>query len=502
MRNKARATTCLGGWGVIYLATLVGVAVMATPAQAKSRGGGGKRIAILPPTDGTARDAVITTRLAKALKKQKLRPVTGGAVKRAVAMGVPAADDEWIALARKLRVDGILEPIVSGSGTRRRVEVVVHNGSDGSVAGRETFSAKGSPAKLAAAAAAGLWRKLGSTIRGTEPPRRDSGPRPVVESAGPPEPLPGERTEEPAPAASEPVDTMPAPSEDEDRPPPRPTRATLVREDAEEDDEADESDEEADQPPARGKRGKSKAASKLRALEVEIGGRALQRLFEYKPASAGTAYSEKFLPTIQGRAMWFPVTYAGVFVMAEFNSSLKSGSNPSFPTGTRELVLGAQGRYPLSFGTLGVSAAYFQHLFVIGDTSDPNDRNRQDLAWPDTAYQGARFAANARFYLWSVVQLGVEAAYRLVTNPGQGGLRVRSTYYFPEGMASYGLDGSAFVGVGLMPWLEVRGGIDYRQYGFGSLTPGPDNTAQTSASGATDKYLGYTLGLVGVFGGK
>ncbi len=488
MRHKARASTCFGGWGGIVIAALVMVAAASTPALAKPKAAGAKRIAVLPPTDGTAKDAVITAKIANALKAHKIRPVTGGPVKKAVAAGVPSSDGDWIALARKLKVDGVLEPAVSGTGAKRKVEVVVHNGADGSVAGREEFAAKGPPAKLAAAVAAGLWKKLGSAITGTEPPKKDEAP---LTAPSPPSSEPAAGTEKPE-EPKEAVETMPSPAEEAEAPKPRAVKEAPERP------IVGEGDEEFETPKA--KRGKDK--SQPRALEVELGGRALQRLFQYNPASAAKAYSESFLPTFEGRAAWFPVTYAGIFLIGEFNPALKSGSNQAFPTGTRDLVVGAQGRLPLSVGALGLSAGYFQHLFVIGDTSNTSDQQRQTLAWPDTAYQGARIALNARFYLLSILQVGAEAAYRLVTNPGSGGLRVQSSYYFPNGKVSYGLEGSAFVSVGILSWLELRGGVDYRRYAFGELRPGADNAAQTNASGATDQYLGFTLGVVGFYGGR
>jgi hypothetical protein len=474
---------------------LVGITIASSPALAKSKGGGAKRIAVLPPTDGTPKDAVITAKIAKAIKQKKLQPVTGGPVKKAIATGVPSSDGDWIALARKLKVHGVIEPIMV---SKRKVEVVVHNGADGSVAAREEFTAKGPPAKLAAAVAAGLWKKLGSAIKGTEPPKKDEAPPALPPS----EPVAGgEKPESAAPAAKETAETMPSEEGDEDE---AAAKATLAKEKPETPPgmEGDE-DEEFEKPKAKPGKDKSR---KPRMIEVEIGGRLLERLFEFTPASAGRSYHAQFLPVVQGRAAWFPITYAGIFLSGEVNPALQSDGgdsrNPAFPTGTRELVVGAQGRYPLSVGTLGLSAAYFQHMFILGDTSNTNDTRRQDLAWPDTAYQGVRVAANARFYLWSFLQVGAEGAYRLVTNPGEGGLRVRSPYYFPNGKTTFGFEGSAFASVGIVSWLELRVGIDYRRYVFGELRPGSDNANQTSASGATDQYMGFTLGVVGVYGGR
>jgi hypothetical protein len=79
---------------------------------------------------------------------------------------------------------------------------------------------------------------------------------------------------------------------------------------------------------------------------------------------------------------------------------------------------------------------------------------------------------------------------------------VRSPSYFPNATVSAGIDGSAFVSAGVLPWLEVRAGVYYRRYVFGALAPGSNNANGTTASGALDQYLGFSLGAVGVWGGK
>jgi len=500
MRYAGRSRTGFAGWSCIVLAALLGVAVLPTPVLAKPKGAGGKRIAVLPPTDGTPKDGIITAKIASALKKQKIQAVTGGAVKKAAAMGLPSSDADWIALARKLRVDGIVEPAISAGRGKRRVEVVVHNGFDGSVAGRATFTAKGPPSKLAAAAAAGVARKLASTIRDTEPPKKDTGPT-VAQAPAASEQADGEKTEA---LAREPAETMPAPVEEKSE-----TSAAPAKPMANKETEEGETNEEEKRPPekasrvyaAQDKRPQDKAR-KLRALEVEIGVRVLQRVFEFTPSSAGATYNEQLLPMPQGSVLWFPFTYAGIFFAGELNPSLKTGSNPAYPTYARDLVVGAQARYPLSVGAIGLSAGYFQHLFILSNPSDPNSPRRKDLVWPDAAYQGVRIAASGRIHLWSFLQIGAEAGYRLVTNPDYGHLGVRSQHYFPNATVNYGMDGSLFLSFAIVSWLEIRGGVDYRRYGFGALVPGPDNTNSTGATGAVDQYLGYTLGLVGVYGGN
>jgi hypothetical protein len=485
MRHQAESRKRFDERTGIVVAVLVG-ALLASPAVAKPAG---KRIAVLAPGDGTAKDAVIATSIVKVLKQQKIVALSGAPVKKALGKGgAPLSDDDWSVLARKLKVDGVIESTVSQTGAKRKIEVVVRNGADGAVAERATFTAKGPPAKLAAAVAAGFWRKLGAAVKATTPPLKTvSGPRAPAtgaDASGPAQPSekPSQEGKKAAPAQPE---TKPAFEEG-------------AKEVAEAEGDEFEGAPAARKRPAPGGAGRGRP----RSLEVEIGGRALQRLFEYTPSSASQAYVEHFLPVLAGRAAWFPITHAGVFVSGEFNSALKSGSNPSYPTGTRELIIGAQGRYPASFGVLGLSVAYFQHLFVLGDDAGTSGAPRNQLAWPDVAYQGARLAASGRFYLGDRFQIGAEAAYRLVTSSGEGGSRVRSSYYFPNGTANYGLDGSAFLGVAVLPWLEIRAGVDYRRYAFGTLVPGPDNARGINASAATDQYLGFSLGAVGVYGGR
>ena len=490
MRHKAELRRRFAVWWGIVLAVIIGVAVFSTPALAKGKPTvkpAGKRVAVLPPTDGTAKDAVITAKIANALKQHKIQAVSGGPVKAALGKGsVPSTDDGWSNLARRLKVDGVVESTISQTGAKRHVEVSVHTGADGSVTGQESFAAMGPPEKLAAVMASGFWKKLGAAIKVTSPPKKAGAGANALPPSEPTTPA-GKKAEAAAPAASEGEDGNAAEEET--------TAGTGGGENAEAGAPVRKRSEKAT-------RDQATSSSEPRALEVEVGFRALQRVFEYAGASAGKPYVKHFIPAFEGRAAWFPVTYAGLLLSVEFNPALTTGTNPAYPTSTRELIVGAQGRYPLSFGLVGFSATYFQHMFAIGDTSDTNDAPRSSLDWPDIVYQGARFAVSGRFFLGDIVQVGAEAAYRFVTNPGEGGTRVRSSDYFPNGKTSYGLDGLAFVSVGVMSWLEIRAGVDYRQYGFGALAPGPNNASNINATGASDRYLGFSLGAVGVYGGK
>jgi hypothetical protein len=61
-----------------------------------------------------------------------------------------------------------------------------------------------------------------------------------------------------------------------------------------------------------------------------------------------------------------------------------------------------------------------------------------------------------------------------------------------------GVDGAAFVGLNIMRYFEIRGGVDYRRYVLSRL----QGATIDASGGATDDYLAFSLGVLGVFGGK
>lgn len=436
-----------------------------------------QRIALLPPTESDPADTPVRAKITKALKQHKLQVVAVALVKDAVKKSPPSSDDDYVNLARTLNVGGLIEATVSATGSTRRVEIVVRNGADGSVAGRETFSAKGPPTHLAAAVAGSFWKKLGSTFKNTSPPSKgESGGGLAARDLSPTDDLGGagsttESAGEPAKSAAPKAEV--------------PARA------------AEEEKEEESTPPttAAKESGDGGNARTLRSLEVEADVRFLRRVFQYVPPSAASPYILQFVPVAGGHVSWFPITYAGIFASAEFTASLTTGA---YRTATREIVVGAQGRIPFSVGQVGASVSYFEHAFIILDTPSTTDAFRSTLPTPDTVYQGARFALNARLRLFDHLILGIEGAYRLVTNPGHGTNRVRSPQYFPDGVVTAGIDGAAFVGVNIKRYFEIRAGVDFRRYVLGRLQGATIN----AWDGATDDYLAFSLGVLGVFGGK
>lgn len=463
--------TGLGTIASLLFASAIACAFTFAPTTAFAAA---QRIALLPPIESDPADTPVRAKIIKALKQHKLQVVADAPVKDAVKKSPPSSDDDYVNLARKLNVGGLIEATVSQTGSNRRVEIVVRNGADGSVAGRETFSAKGPPTRLAAAVAGSFWKKLGSTFKNTSPPSKgESGEGLAARDLSPTDDLRGagsttESAGEPAKSA-EPKTGAPARADDEEKP-------TRPRTGAKESEDGGN-------------------ARTLRFLEVEADVRFLRRVFQYVPPSAAGPYTLKFVPVVGGHVSWCPITYAGIFASAEFTASLITGV---YPTATREIIVGAQGRIPFSIGQVGASVAYFEHAFIILDTPSTTDAFRSTLPTPDTVYQGARFAVNARLRLLDHLILGVEGAYRLVTNPGQGTNRVRSPQYFPNGIVTAGVDGAAFVGVNIKQYLEIRAGVDFRRYVLGRLQGAKIN----ASGGATDDYLAFSLGVLGVFGGK
>jgi hypothetical protein len=94
----------------------------------------------------------------------------------------------------------------------------------------------------------------------------------------------------------------------------------------------------------------------------------------------------------------------------------------------------------------------------------------------------------------------VDGAYRLVAKVGDRPGEVGSPAYFPGSSRPYGVDGRAFIGVGLGSMVEARAGVDYRRYVFGALDGTTAGGTSISASSAVDQYLAFSLGLAAVLG--
>jgi hypothetical protein len=471
-----------------------------------------KRFAIMPIEGIGKKEASIAGKLAGVLKQHKVQVAPVGTLKKALRkQGAPSSEADWVKLARKLKVDGFVESTLSHAGGKRALEVRIRNGADGSVAGQETFTVKGPAKRLAAVIGISFWKKLGSAIRQTSVPTKgESGGLPVHDLPAPTasEPSTAARSETKAEAKNEIKNEAKTETKTgiEEAPPsgglssgkptvePEPAEKPTPSAEGEHEEPEDKASERASTATAPA------AIGGLPTVEIEADLRALRRVFEYVPVSAGRSYVLNFYtPVIAGRAAWFPIKYLGVFAMGEASLALETGQ---YPTATQEIMLGAQFRMPFSFGQIGATAAYFRHNFLIRDTPDPNDASRLELQVPNTAYVGGRFGANARFRIGSRMQAGVDVGYRLVTSAGQDIGQVRSVQYFPASASPIAVDAGAFLGYRIGTLLEARAGLDYRRYAFGKLQSGPESLSVIDATGGLDQYVALFLGIAGVFGVK
>lgn len=462
-------------------------------AQPAAMAGGGKRVAIVAPGDGGVMPPPLVVKIARALKAHRMTPVAGPVVRKAVGQDLPSTDDGWAQAAAKLRADAIVEAVTAQTGTTHRLFIVVHNGADGSTVAKETFASKGPPKKLVASVGAQFWTKFGAAIAGTRKGEGSAMPARDL-SVAEPDARGGQRTPEPEPARAVESDREShVAAREEDRP--RKKKSRHKESDADETSFEDgaEADEEAGDEESEDEESAS-TTGELRVAEVELDMRALRRTYQYSPASAARPYELKAALLVGGQAFWYPTKYAGVFARGEWTASLKSGP---YPTLTRELILGAQARYPFTSGQVQANLAYFQHLFWIQDSPDPNDAARSTLTTPNVTYTGLRLGGGGRFYLNDRMLVGAEAGYRLVTSPGSGTNQIHSAAYFPSAAPSVALDVGGFFGYKIIDFLEARISIDYRRYVFG-MQRGPTLTV----AGISDDFMALNLGLVGVLGGK
>lgn len=470
----------------------------------------GRRVAVVPPVDAGPAAAPLAAKIATVLKAHQIQPVGGAPVKKVLAKDAPSMEGDWMKVAAKLKVDAVIESTMSKTGTTNRLEIVVRNGADGASAGRETFTAKGAPKKMVAVVGRQFWKKLGFAIEGTSGPENGGSALPVRDLASDGSGLSGGAKDDgqPGQGKSDPGEQTQA-SEREEEPKradevavggdDKPSAGEGGRENARDDQEGEE-DEDGD---AGARRARDKSNEEEdeaqgpnqgpRTAEVELDLRLLRRVWQYSPGNAANPYELKLVPLVGGQASWYFIKYLGVFARGEFTAYLKSGI---FPTVTREMVIGALGRYPFSSGQISLSVAFFQHLFRLMDTPNPADTVRSTLTTPDVNYVGVRIGAGGRFFVTDRVLTGIEGAYRLVTNPGTGPNDVRSANYFPQATAGVAFDGGAFVGVKIFDFLEARVSADYRRYVFGKMT------GKLSVAGASDDYLALNLGVLGVLGGK
>jgi len=183
--------------------------------------------------------------------------------------------------------------------------------------------------------------------------------------------------------------------------------------------------------------------------------------------------------------------------------------NAKFGTTVHQFEGGA--RYRIPFGVDGhqvwFSLTGGEHAFVF--TSDPNCANttpntcRGNLDIPDTIYRYIRPGVGARFELGPNFAVAAALGYRYIFNGGGPQFGV----FFPHHTV-YGVDADAYLGYRFIPNLEVRAGIDFRQYGYAMHSTAADamaiqmgNTTLKVAGGAVDRYIAGMVGVAFMYGG-
>ncbi len=458
-------------------------------------------MAILPASGSAETVAVLVTKaplrakMTRVLKQQGVRVVPAAQVGKVFrGESAPTSDADWARLAGKLSLDAfVIAKPASGSA---HLDLIVRNGNDGAIASQETMSARVRPKQMGALIAAALSKRSTSvaekpsalatehamenplSMGGTPPPEVTKTPAPATAASTTGTPVKLAATEAPSLDAAK--DSGAAGNGRRARTSSDDGETTLVAEDG-----------------AGGGRRFDGAVGKLSTFDIEAEARELRRTFDYSGGGGGPRYRLTFNPVAGARASYFPIRNAGLFAAGEFGAGLETSG---FPTGTRELMGGVQGRLPLPIGQVRASAGYFHHAFLVQDTTSTTDASRLTLGVPNTVYAGARFSVGAQLALTSRVQLGLEAAYRLVTTVGSDAAEVRSMAYFPGASSPYGLDGRAVVSIALTRMFEARAGFDYRRYGYGSLQGTTATGTIINASSATDQYMAFSLGLAAVLG--
>ena len=470
----------------------IALAVLPATAQAKSKrhhgtGGGAKRIAITSTDGGGAPEGPVRAQLTKVLKKSKVKVVSS---KKG---GAPTDDQQWVALGQKLKVDGFVQLSFEAGHGKRSVEISVRTGSDGSALASETYTAKGTPAKLAAAVGKNFWKKLGDKVKQTAPAKAGETagmpPRDLAheEPGAAAAPVAAAEPETPSPPAATPEAEKPAVE--------TPAGPAAKQLEASAESSGAKSSEATLAPPPAPPSSAERGTTRPRepALTAVVQARYLHRSFAYTPSSAAPSGAAS-APTVGAEVAWFPLTNFGLAVGGEAENWLKELGR--YPTLSSDLHASLVFRYPLSFGEMFLRAGGFRHFFAITDDSD---HTRQNLSVPDVVYTGVRAGGALGIALMPELSLTVAADYRLVTDENGGGFPLTSQAYFPRATQGPAFDGAVTLAFRITPWLEVQAGGDVRRY---VMALGGRSGDRINASGATDLYLAGWIGLGGAFGGS
>jgi hypothetical protein len=172
--------------------------------------------------------------------------------------------------------------------------------------------------------------------------------------------------------------------------------------------------------------------------------------------------------------------------------------------------LAPRARIPIGIHELGLLVGYgSQHYKLLGDEGPrptPCTLNNGLMAAPrplgptsscivpDVTYKFLRFAADARFWIDSLM-IGVRAGYRVVVGTGE----LESVDWFASAGGG-AFEGGLDIGYELTDTMQAVFSGDFTRYmlSFDSVPPGrlAGNEPGPVADGATDQYMLFSLGIL------
>jgi len=428
-----------------------------------------KRLAITSSEGGGPAEGPVRAQIARILAKAKIKALPQ---KKGTA---PSEDQQWLALGQKLKVDGFVQLSFASERGKQSVDISVRTASDGASLGTETFTAHGSPGRLAAVVAKGFWKKLGSAVKLTAPAQAGDTmgmpPRDLAHEEGAKPETPSEPETPPDTTTPEPTPT-PEPEATE-RPEKKVVRPPVRR-----------------RPPAEEAPPEQAKEHHLPGLVAVAQLRYLHRSFTYV-APMPIAGASLNSPTVGLEVAWFPLTNFGISAGGDFEKWFKLVK--VFPTTMLDVHGSLVFRLPLSFGDLRVQAGVFRHSFSV---TDDGSGQRPNVSLPDTTYFGIRGGAGLDVRLGEGLSLMVDANYRLVTSLGAGSYGVKSAIYFPNAKAGVAFDAGLALAYHLNRMFAVALGGDVRRYAITTNATADDRIDATSAA---DTYLAGWVGVAGTF---
>lgn len=385
-----------------------------------------------------------------------------------VAVTAPPVVDEQVvaALAAAGELNAVVTVRVSVEGAIWTATVIAYEGKEGFVIGR--YEVKAPVVKLASAAAAPLWKKLGAalTVAEAAPPTNEPPVAPGGTTIGPA--ITGPDTAGPAEVAGPAIDDAPPAGADPVMPEPAgadPTGAAAAT--------------GIVKPVApRAGRGAVRIGASLqpfhRRLRYTDDIRDAMRSHDLTVAAVGVDGSWRPLAGV-------PVELTGAVQLSLGGSSAADASTMKYDTRATEWSLHAGYGVAAGPASLVARVGYGQQTFRIADDSQAGAEQV-----PDVDYRWVRAAADATVRVTSRLRFEVGFGYRYILETGD----LFGPAWFPRGSGN-AIDGAAGVRVALKPRLDLFARADLRHYFFGMNPVLGDDLI---VGGALDTYVGGSIG--------